>query len=94
MKGDVDGLVGYYADGATLTAPGVTVQGRDQLRDHWAGQMAGSDKSAELGRSVESGDLVFSEFVVRATMTAPLPLPNGTSIDRPAAGPRSRDWRC
>lgn len=79
-KGDVEGLVDHYADDATLTVPGVTVQGRDQLRGHWAGQMAGSDKSAELGRCVERGDLVFSEFVVRARMTAPLPLPNGTSV--------------
>jgi len=80
-KGDVDGLVGYYADDATLTVPGATLQGRGRLRAHWVGQTAGSDKSAELGRSVETGDLVFSEFVVRATMTAPLPLPNGTSVE-------------
>jgi len=80
-KGDVDGLVRYYADDATLTVPGATVQGRGQLRDYWVPQMAGSDKSAELGRNVESGDLVFSEFVVQATMTAPLPLPNGTTVE-------------
>ena len=80
-KGDVDGVVGYYADDATLTVPGATVQGRGQLRDYWAGQMTGSDKSAELGRSVESGDVVFSEFLVAATMTAPLPMPDGSSVE-------------
>jgi hypothetical protein len=86
VKGDVDGLVGHYADDATLTVPGATVQGRGQLRDYWAGQMAGSDKWAELGRSVESGDLVFSEFVVPGTMTAPLPLPNGTTVEPTGRG--------
>ncbi len=81
-NGDVDGLVGYYADDdATLTVPGATVQGRNRLHAYWVGQMAGSDKSVELGRSAETGDLVFSEFVVQATMTAPLPVPNGTSAE-------------
>ncbi len=84
-KGDIEGVAGLFAENALLTVAGVRYEGRDQIRAYWQ-QLARAfpDGTSAIGRSTESGDMLFAEVTSRGTNTGELVLPDGTTI--PATG--------
>jgi steroid delta-isomerase-like uncharacterized protein len=80
-KGDIDGLTEMYTDDAVFIVPGARLEGKDQIREYWAGLWrAFPDGGSEIGRYAENGDLFFAEMVSRGTNTGELGLPDGTTI--------------
>jgi steroid delta-isomerase-like uncharacterized protein len=80
-KGDIEGLTEMFADDAVFTVPGARFEGRDQIREYWAGLWrAFPDGGSEIGRYAETGDMFFAEMVSGGTNTGDLSLPDGTTI--------------
>jgi steroid delta-isomerase-like uncharacterized protein len=84
-KGDIEGVADLFAEDGVLTVAGIRYEGKDQIRGYWQ-QLARAfpDGTSEIGRSTESGDMLFAEVTSRGTNTGELVLPDGTTI--PATG--------
>lgn len=85
-RADLDAWAGAYADDAVLHHPMLgEVRGREAIRAAESGLFdAFSGNGVELSRLVEQGDRVACEWVVTATNTGPLPMPDGRVL--PATG--------
>ena len=83
---DLDGWTAAYAEEAALHHPLLgDVRGRAAIRAAESPLFdAFSDGGVELVRLVEQGDRAACEWVVTATNTGPLPLPDGRTV--PATG--------
>ena len=84
-KGDIEGVMGLFADDAVLTVAGARYEGKDQVRGYYEQLYRGfPDGTSEVGRSAETDDMWFAEVTSRGTNTGDLALPDGTTV--PATG--------
>jgi predicted ester cyclase len=85
--GDLDGIIGLYAEDAVQAMPDGLYEGREKIRERLALELAAfSDIDWGLTSFVEQGDTFADEWTFAGTHTGPFVLPDGTEI--PPTGKR------
>ena len=85
--GDLDGVMGLYADDAVQLMPDGTFVGRGPIKDRLAKELdAFSNIAHRYVSYVEQDDAFADEWIFVGTHTGPLVLPDGTEL--PATGTR------
>ena len=87
LRKDLEAAANLYAPDAVMVTPDQgQVRGREQIKDYLKELIdAFPDNSYELAYAHESGDTAIDEGYFLGTHAAPLPLPTGESIRRPAS---------
>jgi steroid delta-isomerase-like uncharacterized protein len=84
---DLDGCVELFVDDAVQISPDGTCEGRSEIRERLARQLAACpDMRLSLGSVVERGDTFADEWAFAGTHTGPFLLPDGTEL--PPTGKR------
>jgi len=88
VAGDLDAVVGLYAEDAVQAMPDGFYQGRTAIRERLARELGGafSDLTWTVDSFVEQADAFCDEWTMAGTHTGPLELPDGTQL--PATGRR------
>ena len=85
--GDVEGLVNFYTEAATLVTPDGTFEGRAAIHEVFSRDKAAfPDHAVTPDVIVEQGDTIAEEWTMIATHTGPLVMPDGTEL--PPTGKR------
>jgi steroid delta-isomerase-like uncharacterized protein len=85
--GDLDGVIGLYAEDSVQGMPDGVFKGKPAIRERLAQELEGFSEVHHTVRSfVEQGDAFCDEWTFAGTHSAPFPLPDGGEL--PATGKR------